>query len=321
MTTKTIYVAGPMTGYENFNFPAFFAAEQKLRAEGWETINPAQHDLDAGYAKVNDGGKVTTTDRFDLSAALLWDLEQITCADAIYLLRGWSTSNGANAEHALAVALGKQVAYQLEDLPMVIGLGGSLRAGKDAVADHLVTKHGFVKIGMSDPLHEAMLALDPVIDADYNVTSDMSFAGNVIETVAVTTTSYSELVQMEGYTEAKRHPEVRRLLQKFGTEVGRNLLGENVWVDIARRRIQELVDGGKSVVLTGVRFPNEAQIFERLKRADTLTAWIERVGSEHPSLGSHASEHGVTQGDFECVIDNDGTLEDLYDRTDSLLNL
>ena len=39
-----VYVAGPMTGRELCNFPAFFAAEEYLRGFGYEVLNPARND-------------------------------------------------------------------------------------------------------------------------------------------------------------------------------------------------------------------------------------------------------------------------------------
>ena len=42
--TKSIYIAGPMTGIAMFNFPAFFNAEKQLFHEGWRVFNPAQNE-------------------------------------------------------------------------------------------------------------------------------------------------------------------------------------------------------------------------------------------------------------------------------------
>lgn len=187
--------------------------------------------------------------------------------------------------------------------PTLIGLGGRLRSGKDAVADHLVAKHGFVKLGMSDALHEAMLAIDPIVDPGD------SARGGMPET-------YSELVERVGYVEAKTDPEVRRLLQKLGTEVGRNMIGENVWVSIMARKIDDHRSAGHPVVVTGLRFPNETQMIREL---GGRTVWIDRPSLAAGAAAAHVSENSVSEADFGERIINDGTLEDLYERADILV--
>jgi hypothetical protein len=42
MNNKTIYISGPMSGLPNLNFPAFYAAQAKLEAEGYKVVNPAE---------------------------------------------------------------------------------------------------------------------------------------------------------------------------------------------------------------------------------------------------------------------------------------
>lgn len=105
-----LYLAGPMRGYPQFNYPAFTAAAAMLRSEGHVVFNPAENDVntgnkaDAGFAdgdlaKAAAGG-------FSLRRALGDDLAWICAeADGIALLPGWQKSKGANAEHATAVAL------------------------------------------------------------------------------------------------------------------------------------------------------------------------------------------------------------------------
>lgn len=295
---KRIYVGGPMTGLKNFNFSEFFKASDKLRDEGYEPVNPAQHDLDEGYVELRDG-EYKTTPWFDLQKALLWDLQQVTYCDSIYLLNGWENSKGARAEHALAVALGKEILFE-PVLPDLIGLGGLLRSGKDTFADYLVEKHGYVKVQMSDPLHEAMMTLDPIVDV-------WPGEGEPV------TDHYQWLVGKVGYVEAKKYPEVRRLLQVLGTEIGRKMFGENVWVDLAGRKIDELRATGKPVVITGLRYPNEIEMI-RSRKGHTL--WVDRGGR---SSTDHASENSVTYHDFDQVVHNLGTLADLYEAADAII--
>lgn len=301
----TIYIAGPMTGIPEFNFPAFHAAEAMLKAEGHTVVNPARHDEEQGLDVTGLTG-FEAPDGFDLTETLLWDLEQVAHVDVVYLLRGWENSKGARAEVALARALGKEVWHQPG--PRVVGLGGLLASGKDAVADHLVDKHGFVKLNMSEPLHEAMLALDPYVAA----VPDCPTPGSIIR--------YSELVQRVGYTEAKTWPEVRALLQRLGTDVGRNMFGENVWTDIAARKIDALTAEGRDVVITGLRFHNE---LEMVAQRGT-TVWVSRPvenGGTAPDPAAHESETSLRWTDFSDLIENVGSLADLHAEADWRLGL
>lgn len=103
MTLRKIYIAGPMTGYPQFNYPAFCEAAAKLRAEGWEVFSPAEIGIDR-YGDDSEGMKMTR--RQCLAFELTWIALQ---ADAIYLLPGWNESTGARTEKALADALGLEI--------------------------------------------------------------------------------------------------------------------------------------------------------------------------------------------------------------------
>jgi len=107
-----IYVAGPMRGYPEFNFPAFVAATAKLRDAGHSVFNPAERDLATGF----DPTGLTGSDEelaklaFSLRDALGADTHYICSeAEAIYMLPGWEKSTGAVAERALAEALGLEI--------------------------------------------------------------------------------------------------------------------------------------------------------------------------------------------------------------------
>ncbi len=185
----------------------------------------------------------------------------------------------------------------------IVGIGGLLRHGKDEVADRLVAVHGWIKMGMSDPLNDALLTLDPWIAPMGGFDPP---------------TRYGELHDSVGYVEAKTHPEVRRLLQKLGTEVGRDMIGQNTWTDIMVRNVRRLSDDGvPGIIVTGVRFPNEIRVVKEELGGDLW--WVNR-----PSLGEtvhagHASENSVSGADFDIIIENDKTLKDLYAKVDSLI--
>lgn len=95
-----IYVAGPMSGYPDHNFPAFNNAAAQLRADGHVVFNPAE--LPRGL-----GGLDTKQQyREYLGIDLGWLCAH---ADAIALVPGWAESIGARAEFAVALALKLEV--------------------------------------------------------------------------------------------------------------------------------------------------------------------------------------------------------------------
>lgn len=92
-----IYIAGPMTGYPEHNFPAFHAAAEALRSLGHEVVSPAE--LDA-------------SDDHEALAAVPWDwylrrdIKLLVDCEAICMLEGWERSKGATLERYIAKALG-----------------------------------------------------------------------------------------------------------------------------------------------------------------------------------------------------------------------
>ena len=88
----TIYIAGPMKGYPNFNREAFNKAASKLWDAGWQPINPVC--IEQIYP-CEENGKVCRIRLLELK-----DIERsfVAHADAIYLLDGWEASSGARTE-------------------------------------------------------------------------------------------------------------------------------------------------------------------------------------------------------------------------------
>ena len=89
-----VYIAGPMTGIEDCNRPAFHRLAGELNEQGHNVLNPAT---------LPDG--LTQAQYMDICLAML------RCADIIYMLPGWVGSNGARAEHSLAIKLNIRVVY------------------------------------------------------------------------------------------------------------------------------------------------------------------------------------------------------------------
>ncbi|WP_309679448.1 DUF4406 domain-containing protein [Polaromonas sp.] len=97
---KRIYIAGPMSGLPEYNYPAFNRAAKQLRSLGYHVENPAENPEPVcktwqGYMRMA--------------------VAQLVTCDTVALLPQWHTSRGASVEHRLALDLGLRVA----DLDMI----------------------------------------------------------------------------------------------------------------------------------------------------------------------------------------------------------
>ena len=284
-----------MTGVEDFNFPLFFETEEKLKELGYETLNPAK----------NDGADVKTATQNAISASLsgaTWssymrrDLSNLCLSDAICVLPNWKSSKGASLEVQVAQALGIPI-YILKDGVLtprvtVIGISGYARTGKDTIADYLVENEGYTKISFSTPMKEAMYRLNPRITV------------NEIQNTALRIGV--DVYGWEGLKE--RSPDIRGLLQRFGTEVGREMFGEDFWVNYA---LDSIPDGGKAVI-ADVRYPNEA---DAIRALGGKVFRVERDGVG--PANAHASENALDRYEFDGTLYNQGTVRGLYNDVET----
>lgn len=176
---------------------------------------------------------------------------------------------------------------------MIIGVSGWARAGKDTVADRLVKKHGFVKMSFADPMRKALYLLNPRIQvADLN---------HVPLAAAVDGLGW-EVLKAES-------PDIRPLMQRLGTEVGREMFGETFWVDQALK----LVEQHENVVFADCRFANEA---DALVAQGGYMIRVSRPGFE--AANDHVSEHDLDHYTFDTYLENNGEIVDLDKQVDAL---
>lgn len=175
----------------------------------------------------------------------------------------------------------------------LIGLGGYAYAGKDAFADVLEKNLGWYKTYMSKALRESLEVLNPIIDMDFY-------------TGSVKITRFKDIVDLLGYEKAKENREVRALLQRMGTEVGRKMFSEDFWLDLCFKDAVKQLEAGRNVVITGIRYPNELFAIQSLSGTPV---WITRP--ENHVVNEHSSDNSLTPEDFDYTFKNEGTLEDL----------
>ena len=177
----------------------------------------------------------------------------------------------------------------------LIGLSGWAGSGKDTAAEYLIDEKGYTRVAFADPLREALLRLNPIVSNDID---GMYF-------------TLSQMVHFHGWEGAKRYStNVRELLQRMGTEVGRQMISPTIWVDLAMRESAK----HELVVITDVRFPNEA---DAIKAAGGVLWRIQRPYVS--PANSHSSETALDDYKFDAVVENNGSIEDLHAKLQLLL--
>jgi len=108
---KRCYIAGPMTGIPDYNYPAFMAESDRLSRLGFRVENPA-----------------TNPEQSDWAGYLRVALTQMLTCDLVVLLPAWQTSRGAQLEVHVAKAIGMPVLLAEDVTPQRLETMALLRA-------------------------------------------------------------------------------------------------------------------------------------------------------------------------------------------------
>jgi len=164
---------------------------------------------------------------------------------------------------------------------MIIGLTGYAQSGKDTLAGMLIGLHKYDNRAFADPIRKLLYETNPLLKSEYRVQG---------------------LVDAYGWDTVKvEYDEARTLLQKLGV-AARHVFGENFWVDQALSGLSQ----GDKVVITDVRFPNEADAIKVLGGQ----IWrVKRVGIG--AVNTHVSETAMDGYQVDQIFVNNGSVEDL----------
>lgn len=176
---------------------------------------------------------------------------------------------------------------------MLIAFSGLKGSGKDTAASVLINEYGFKKIAFADAVRDLALVIDPIVSFN-------QVEGGIRR--------LSDIVDSYGWDVAKRQfPEVRRLLQRIGTEGGRNFFNEDIWIEILDKDFPDLSFPETRYVVTDCRFDNEVN-FVHDKLGDIY--WIERPGLVSDG---HESESTEIKDKADYILSNDTTIDELHE--------
>ena len=191
---------------------------------------------------------------------------------------------------------------------MLIGVVGLIGSGKGTVSDRLEQKHNFRKDSFAKSLKDA-------------VSSMFNWDREMLEGKTDESRAWREKPDVFWSKRFGKDVTPRWVLQYFGTEVMRQGMHDTIWIDSCLARYK-----GEPTVISDTRFENEIKTIREsggkiilVKRGmdpDWFTSYVE--GNIMPT-GVHSSEYAWAKSEFDHVIKNDGTLEELYQQVDDLI--
>jgi len=205
---------------------------------------------------------------------------------------------------------------------MIVGIAGFIGSGKDTIADYLITFKGFKRMSYAGPLKDA-------------VASIFNWDRELLEGMTKYSREWRDAVD-PWWAERLQIPHLtpRWVLQQWGTEVGRRAFHDDIWIASIENQLRHAKD---DIVISDCRFPNE---LKSIKRAGGITIRVNRGanpewydaavqfnrGNKHAlellkEFNVHASEYSSVGLPYDHYIDNNGSIDDLHRKVDSIINL
>jgi hypothetical protein len=189
---------------------------------------------------------------------------------------------------------------------MIIGISGLIGSGKGTVADILVNDYGFQKASFADSLKDATASI-------------FGWPRHLLEGDTEKSRQWREEPDLFWGIELREEITPRVVLQRIGTEAMRQGFFEGIWVSSLKRKL--LDSENRDWVIPDTRFPNEIEMIQsiggkvvKVRRGENPD-WLKQFLSTNiPPENIHASEWAWTRSQFDTIIENDGTLDDLKEK-------
>jgi hypothetical protein len=210
---------------------------------------------------------------------------------------------------------------------MIIGVCGFIGSGKDTIADYLTNFHGFRRESFANSLKDAVAQV-------------FGWDRTLLEGRTKQAREWREQVD-PWWAERLNMPNLtpRLMLQLWGTEVCRKGFHDDIWIASLENKLRNSTD---DIVISDCRFPNEIKsirdaggIIVWVKRGE-LPEWYEWAESANrgevqnftwstskaklEKAGIHASETAWVGTKFDAILDNDGSIDDLFSKVKDLVS-
>jgi len=170
----------------------------------------------------------------------------------------------------------------------LIGLAGKARSGKDTVGEYLRDEYDYTLYAFADPIKQAASKMFGIPLKDF-------YEGD-----------REKVIPFWGFSP-------REILQKLGTEAGRDVFRKDIWLLRGMQEWDNFSDG-VGLIITDVRFENEATMI-REKGGQV----VHIIRDDATQVSEHVSESGVAIEENDIVIYNNDSLNDLYINVSDIL--
>lgn len=192
---------------------------------------------------------------------------------------------------------------------MIIGLCGAQGSGKDTVANILISEYGFVKLTFASTLKDVVAIL-------------FSWSRDLLEGLTEESRLWRETVD-EFWSEKLSIPSFtpRKALQMIGTDLFRIHFNNDIWISIVENKISALLKNNPNtnIVISDCRFANEFTIIKRFPDSHIITILREKDNSIKKII-AHSSETEWVNYNFDAILQNDNSIDDLKTNLKSLLS-
>jgi hypothetical protein len=209
---------------------------------------------------------------------------------------------------------------------MIIGVCGFIGSGKDTIADYLTNFHGFRRESFANSLKDAVAHV-------------FGWDRTLLEGRTKQAREWREQVD-PWWSERLNMPNLtpRLMLQLWGTEVCRRGFHDDIWIASLENKLRNSTD---DIVISDCRFPNE---IKSIRDAGGIIVWVKRgelpewydwavsanagevqnftwatSKSKLEKAGIHASETAWVGTEFDAVLENDGSIDDLFAKIKDLV--
>jgi len=186
---------------------------------------------------------------------------------------------------------------------MIIGIAGKKRSGKDTISDYLIQEYKFIKYGFADPIKDIAKII-------FGFTEEQLYGNE------------KDIIDLHWGIKP------RDFFQKFGTDYGQFIFPEHfpeifkgknergLWVKVFKNWYLDKLDKDPDikVIINDVRFFHEYDIIKY------LGGYIIKVNRNNSLNDEHISENELDNTNFDCIIQNNSSIQDLYRKIKEIIN-